>query len=130
MDGVQNAIFTVTGDVLVTHIEALIEDVAVDNALAETKLIWNSTSYGDTDLCAVLDLDSAAVGTVLSITGTLSDALQSNANGLMPAMALKGLECKGGGTIDILCGADRGTGGATVSFIVWYLPLSNDGAIA
>lgn len=129
LDSVQNAIFDVTGDVLVTHIEGLIEDGAVDNETVNTKLIWNSTTYGDTDICANLDLDSAAVGTKLGITGTFTDALQSDANG---ALKLQDpITLKGGGTIDILSGADGGgDNSATVSFIIYYKKMSSDGAIS
>lgn len=129
LDSVQNAIFDVTGDVLITHIEGLIEDGAVDNEAVNTKLIWNSTTYGDTDICANLDLDSAAVGTKLGITGTFTDALQSDANG---ALKLQDpITLKGGGTIDILTGADGGgDNSATVSFVIYYKKMSSDGAIS
>jgi hypothetical protein len=129
LDSVQNSIFDVTGDVLVTHIEGLIEDGAVDTETVNTKLIWSSTSYGDTDICGNLDLTAAAVGTKLGITGTFTDALQADANG---ALKLQDpITLKGGGTIDILSGADGGgDNSATVSFIIYYKKMSSDGAIS
>jgi hypothetical protein len=129
LDNVQNSIFDITGDVLVTHIEGLIEDGAVDTETVNTKLIWSSTSYGDTDICANLDLTAAAVGTKLGITGTFTDALQADANG---ALKLQDpITLKGGGTIDILSGADGGGDhSATVSFIIYYKKMSSDGAIS
>lgn len=128
LDSVQNAIFDITGDVEITYIEGLIEDGAVDNEAVNTKLIWNSTTYGDTDICANLDLDSASVGTKLGITGTFTDALQSDANGALKLQSP--ITLKGGGTIDILTGADGGgDNNATVSFLIFYKKLSSDGAI-
>jgi hypothetical protein len=129
LDSVQNAIFDITGDVVITYIEGLIEDGAVDNEAVNTKLIFNSTSYGDTDICANADLDSASVGTKLGITGTFTDALQSDANG---ALKLQDpVTLKGGGTIDILTGADGGgDNSATVSFIIYYKKISSNGAVS
>lgn len=127
-DSSQNALFDVTGDVLVLGLKGEVADGAVDTETVNTKFIFNSTTYGDTDLCAVTDLSAAAVGTVLGITGTFTDALVANANGAMKAM--DPVELYNGGTIDILSSADGGgDNSATASFEIWYLPLSATGAI-
>lgn len=129
LDGVQNAIFTVAGGrVEITHIEGEICDGAVDAESADTKFIYNPTvGATDTDMCAVGALDAAPVGTIFSITGTLSDALQFGPS-ITPAMAKSVVIAEG--TIDIQSEADNAQdNSATVSFEIWYKPLDSGASI-
>jgi hypothetical protein len=129
LDGVQNAIFTIAGGrVEITHIEGEICDGAVDNESADTQFIYNPTvGATDTNMCAVGALDAAPVGTIFSITGTLSDALQFGPS-ITPMMAKSLVLAEG--TIDIKSEGDNdGTNSATVSFEIWYKPLDSGATV-
>jgi hypothetical protein len=129
LDGVQNAIFTIAGGrVEITHIEGEICDGAVDNESADTQFIYNPTvGVTDTNMCAVGALDAAPVGTIFSITGTLSDALQFGPS-ITPMMAKSLVLAEG--TIDIKSEGDNdGTNSATVSFEIWYKPLDSGATV-
>jgi hypothetical protein len=123
LDGVQNAIFTIAGGrVEITHIEGEVCDGAVDSESADVKFIYNPTvGATDTDMCAVGILDAAPVGTIFSITGTASEALQFGPS-IVPSMAKSVVLAEG--TIDIKSEADNAqTNDATASFEIWYKPL-------
>lgn len=128
LDGVQNALFTISGGrVMITSITLEVCDAAVDSETANTKLIFNPTVGTDTDMCAVADLNGAIVGTICGITGTVADALQVG-KGIIPMMG-KYLQLAEG-TIDIKSSSDNANGGATVSAIVTYIPLDTGATIA
>ena len=128
LDGVQNSIFTISGGrVEITHIEGEVCDGAVDDADADTKFIYSPTTGSDSDMCAVGVLDAAPVGTIFSITGTPTDALQFD-TGMVPMMAKSLVLAEG--TIDILSETDSGSSNAaTASFEIWYKPLDSGAAI-
>lgn len=120
----QAALFTVPGRIVLLDIYGLVEDTvgAVANG---TQLVANPTVGADVDLCADLDITGIAIGTILGITGTLADALQANANGVLVYQAAPVVIPAG--TIELDCaGADGG--GGRVSWILHYLPL--DGQVA
>jgi hypothetical protein len=83
---------------------------AVANA---TKLQGLMDALAAVDLCATLDLNGATVGTILNITGTLANAMTSNANGVAigqvtPIHMTGGLQS---GSINLNCaGSDGGLG--------------------
>lgn len=130
LDNVQNALFTISGGkVLITSIVLEVSGAAVDASTGNTKLVYNPTVGTDTDMCAVADLNAAIVGTIMSITGTLTDALQFAAGGgLVGKQAVDLVLAEG--TIDILSAADVGTGGALVSAEISYIPLDSGASIA
>lgn len=129
-DGTTTALFTVSGGrVLITHIELEVSGAAVDNTTSNTKLTMNPTVGTDRDICANLDVDSDELGSVYSITGVASDALQGGSGGGTVGMTNKGVVAPEG-TIDLVSAADAGTGGALVGAEVWYIPLDAGASIA
>lgn len=117
------SLFTITGGrVLLANIIGEVTTVVQtqgDNA----KLVFNPTESGaSTDICAVLNITAAAVGTLFSITGTLATALQS---GLWLTAAMATPLILSEGTIDFSCSASN-TG--NVKWDIYYLPL-DDGAV-
>lgn len=68
-------LFTVKGRIkLLTIVWEVTTDI--QSQTNNTKLIAK-TSNGNTDLCSTLDIDGNSSGTIYTITGTLSDSLQS-----------------------------------------------------
>lgn len=117
------AIFTVTGTVLVTQILGEVTTV-LETAANAVKLQANPTATGSSvDLCATLDVNAKPLATLFGITGTLADAM------------LSGLAIKGqadpvivqAGTIDLACADDSTTGSAKWS--CWYVPLTEDATV-
>jgi hypothetical protein len=124
--GAQIALFNVyNGPILLTHIRVTTSVAAMDATNNLTQLIANPTVGGDAPLCATLDVVSAALGAVFSITGTVGDAM----TGLLPG---GGAMCQDRpiivptGTIDIDGSADSGVGGALGAVEIWYLPLADN----
>jgi hypothetical protein len=89
---------------------------AVANA---TKLQALMDALTAVDLCATLDINAAAVGSIMSITGTLANAMALNANGVIIGQA-GSILLSGGqstGIIRVNCaGSDGGTGK-----VAWYI---------
>lgn len=129
LDGVQNAMFTISGGkVLITNIVLEVCDAQVDVGANATKIIFNPTVGSDSDLTGPAgDLNAAPVGTIIGMTGTVADDIQFD-TGLVPEMA-KGFVLAEG-TIDLLSAADGGVGGATISAEVWYIPVDAGAFIA
>jgi len=122
-DGTTTSIFTIAGGlVAITSITLLVEAAAVDATNSNVKLSANPTTGTTVDICANLDVISDEEGTVYSITGTLSDALAGTAAGAVAAQAKPVIAQTG--TIDLVSSADAGTGGATVSCVCCYIPLT------
>lgn len=129
-DGTTTALFTVaTGRVLVTHLEGEVTAAAIDAGASNTKLVMNPTVGTDRDLCAVLDINGDELGTIYTITGVASDALQGGSGGGSPGMTIRGVVCPEG-TIDLSSAADVGTGGALGKFELWYIPLDDGATVA
>jgi len=74
------AYFTVTGRIKLIAIIGEVTTV-VETQACNTKLVANPTVGADVDLCAVLSITAAAVGTQFSITGTLANAMVKTASG-------------------------------------------------
>lgn len=117
----QEALFTITGTVLLVAIEGEVTTVIQTQANA-TKLVANPTVGSDTDLCATLDITAAAVGSHFYITGTLASAMVKAANGAHIAQA-GGLVLTAG-SLDLNCAASN-TGG--VKWAALFIPLTADG---
>lgn len=102
--GVQGVLFTVLGRVLIT---AIIGEVttAIENQANATRLIAHPTVGADVNLCATLDIDDHAVGTMYNITGTLTDALVATVSGAMIGQAA--VVVIADGTIDLECAASN-----------------------
>lgn len=129
LDGSQNALFTISGGrILLININCEVNDAAVDNTASNTKLVSNPTVGTDKDLCAVLDIDSDEAGTIYSITGIPGDALTGGNGGGANCMSQSVIIPEG--TIDVSTSADAGTGGATLSAELWYIPLDSGASVA
>lgn len=113
----QSALFTVTGRI---KLIAIIGEVttAIQNQANNTKLVSNPTVGADVDLCAVTSIANAAVGTQLSITGTLANGLVVTPSGALVFQAAPLLIMPG--TIDLSCAASN-TG--AVKWKILYQPI-------
>ena len=118
----QTAYFTVTGKVLISDIVGEVSTV-IEAGTNNLKLISNPTVGADVDLCAVVDIDADAVGTMYHITGTLADAMVATTSGAFSSQTLPIVLSSG--TIDLYCSASK-TG--QTKWVLYYLPLSS-GAI-
>jgi hypothetical protein len=113
----QTPYFTVTGRVLITQIVGEVT-TQIQGQTTNIKLISNPTVGADVDLCAVLDTNANAVGTLYNITGTLADAMIATTSGAYGAQA--GLIMLSDGSIDLDAGAS--STGAT-KWTLHYIPL-------
>jgi hypothetical protein len=89
-----------------------------------TLLKINPTVGADVDLCAALDISADAVGSVYSITGTLSDALINTVSGA--AIKQANPVIVEAGVIELECAASN-TG--SVKWIVQYKPVDQGAKI-
>lgn len=116
----QTPYFTVSGGKIrildiIGEVTTIIEDAAVN-----AKLISNPTVGADVDLCAQLNLQADAVGTMYSITGVPADALIATTSG-----AFTGQEygiVVAAGTIDLYTDASKT--GATKWMVRW-IPIDS-----
>lgn len=116
------AYFTVSGGkVLVLGIYGEVTTV-IEAGTNNIKLISNPTTGADVDLCAQVDIDADAAGTMYNITGTLTDALVATTSGAFKAQA-SGVVVAAG-TIDLYASASK-TG--QTKWTVIYQPI-DDGA--
>lgn len=107
------ALFRITGGKI--RVLGIVGEVttAVQNQANNTKLKHNPSGVGaDVDICAVLDIANDAVGTLYTITGDFSDAMQ---DGLWSLETDKTMEAGGvilgPGDIELDCAASN-TGAA------------------
>lgn len=116
--------FTVTGRVLIVDIIGEVT-TAIGAGANNMKLIVNPTVGADVDLCAVLDIDGDAVGTMYHITGTLADALIATTSGAFESQS-QVVEVSAG-TIDISCSASK-TG--SVKWTLFYIPIDSGAKVS
>lgn len=119
----QTAYFTVTGRVLVTNI---VGEVTTEvQAQACDMDLWSNPSVGaDVALCAVVDINADAVGTLYTLTGTLADAMIATTSGAVKSQANPILVTAG--TIDLKTSA---TNTGATKWIITYVPLDPGSAI-
>ena len=113
----QAALFTVSGRVLVTNIIGEVTTV-IQTQANNTKLIANPSVGADVDICANLDISADSVGTIYTITGTLTDAMVATTSGAVQGQLATILVA--GGTIDLNCAASN-TG--SVKWTIHYIPV-------
>jgi len=116
----QTPYFTVVGGKvrildIVGEVTTIIQDAAVN-----VKLVSNPTVGADVDMCAQVNIQADAIGTMLHITGTPADAMIETVSGCFTAQASEIVVAAG--TIDLY--ADASVTGATKWTIVW-LPLDS-----
>jgi len=106
--------FTVTGKVKIINIIGEVTTVIQAQANA-IKLISNPTVGADVDLCATVESNAAAVGSLFTITGTLANAMIKTVSGAVPSQATPVIVTAG--TIDLSTAATNT--GATKWTVVW-----------
>ncbi len=110
--------FTVTGRVLITQIVGEVT-IVFDGTENSIKLIANPTVGADVDLCTALVATSDTLGTIYTITGTLSDAMVATVSGAVISQANSILVAAG--TIDLDTTATDTTGSS--KWVLHYIPL-------
>lgn len=110
----KTAYFTVTGKVKVLEIIGEVT-TAVQAQANAIKLVSTPTVGAAVDLCATVDSNAAAVGTLLTITGTLANAMIATVSGAVPYQASPVVVTAG--TIDLNTAATNT--GATKWIIRW-----------
>lgn len=114
----QTPYFTVTGGrVLIHHIAGEVTTVLQAGA-NNLKLVSNPTVGADVDLCAQVDTDADAVGTIYTITGTLADAMIATTSGAVKAQVSPIIVAAG--SIDLYASASK-TG--QTKWVLQYSPL-------
>ena len=106
--------FTVTGKVKIYQIIGEVTTVVQAQANA-IKLISNPTVGADVDLCATVESNAAAVGSLLTITGTLANAMIKTVSAAVPSQASPVVVTAG--TIDLSTAATNT--GATKWTVIW-----------
>lgn len=124
------AIFTVSGGrILLLNLSFEVTEAAIDNTTSNAKVISKPTVGTAKDLCANLDIDSDEEGTIYSITGTPTDALQGGSGGGANSMA-NGIIIPEG-SIALATSADAASsGGAEGIAEMWYIPLDSGASVA
>ena len=97
---------------------------AIQAGANNMKILSNPTTGADVDLCAVLDIDADAVGTMYSISGTLSDALKATTSGAFEGQSTP--ICVAPGDIELSCSASK-TG--SVKWTLFYAPIDSDAKV-
>lgn len=106
--------FTCTGKVKIFNIIGEVTTVVQAQANA-IKLISNPTVGADVDLCATVESNAAAVGSLFTITGTLANAMIKTVSGAVPTQASPVIVTAG--TIDFSTAATNT--GATKWTVIW-----------
>lgn len=124
-ESTDEALFTIAGGrVMITSIIGEVTTV-IQTQANNTKLKFNPSATGaDVDLCAVLDITAAAVGTLFGITGDFSDAMVAQVLCLETDSLLERPIVLSEGAIEIDCAA---TNTGSVSWTLTYIPI-DDGA--
>jgi hypothetical protein len=100
---------------------------AIQNQTCNLKLKFNPTATGaDTDICANLDIDNDAVGTLYGITGDFSDAMLPGLLALEAPSLLSRPILLSEGAIEIETGA---TNTGSVAWSVVYVPFDTGASI-
>jgi hypothetical protein len=122
--GVAAPIFTVNGGKCMVEIIGEVTTI-LGAGLNNMKLIANPTVGADVDLCAVLDVDTDAVGTFYHLTGTLADALVATTSGASESQVTGIIVTPG--TINLSCSASR-TG--QIKWTLFYIPIDAGATIS
>lgn len=111
-------LFTVAGGrVLVTMILGEVTTL-IETKTITFKLQSNPTTGTTNDMCANLDISALEAGTLLSITGTVGDAMIAGSSGAVKGQAAPIVAAIG--AIEAAVGATH-TG--SIKWSLWYMPL-------
>ena len=114
------SLFTVSGTVIIKHILGKVTTI-IQNQANATLLKVNPTVGADVDLCAALDIDNDAVGTMYSVTGDFSDAMVEVTSGAIEGEASLQSFIVTDGVIEMECAASN-TG--AIQWTIVYQPLT------
>jgi len=115
--GGASPIFQVSGGKCMVEIIGEV-DTIIQSGENNMKLTANPSVGADVDLCAQLDIDTDAVGTIYHLTGTLTDALVAATSGASESQVSGIIVAPG--TIDLYCSGSK-TG--KVKWSLFYIPL-------
>lgn len=122
----QTPYFTVTGRVLVTQI---VGEVTTEVQAQACNLdLWSNPSVGsDSALCAVLDINADAVGTIYAIDGVAANAMIATIGPVFPGTMIpaQGILIPAG-TIDLKTSA---TNTGATKWTLHYIPLDNGSTV-
>lgn len=94
---------------------------AIQNQTTNIKLLIDPTEpAADTDICAILDIDNDAAGTVYTITGTFANNMVATTNGVVAGLATEFIVPAG--MIELNSSASS-TG--TITWYIRYIPLGS-----
>ena len=117
----QTAYFTVTGRILLTQIVGEVT-VVIETQETILNLIANPTVGADVPLCTGVDMTADAVGTLYTITGDVSDAIQVTTSGAVDADAnFEKPIVVAAGTIDL--NSDNDSSSGETKWTLHYIPL-------
>lgn len=121
-------VFTFAGTIEIMAIWGRITTV-IENVTTNVKLSVTNDALAAYDICANVDIDNDAVGSLLSITGTAANAMVSTANGVLaPTQASRIIAtCTTSGAISATYG------NASTGAILWQMlwrPLSSGASVA
>lgn len=124
--GTDLSLFTISGGRVALMLILGEVTVAIQNQANATLLKLNPTATGaDQDLCASLDIDNDAVGTIYTISGVVGDALRDDlliaAGGLRAAPLILSE-----GILELECAASN-TG--SIQWTLFYLPIDTGAVI-
>lgn len=126
--GADDALFTITGGRIL--LLGLIGEVtvAIANSASASLVKHNGTATGATqDMCAALDIDNDAVGTLYTISGVVGDALRDDLLiGLNSLLGAGGMILKEG-DIELEC---VGSIAGEIKWQIHYLPLDLGATVA
>ncbi len=121
-------LFDLTGEVEIQSIVGVVTTATEDSACTYKFDFYDGTT--ETDLCTATSVQNKAIGTNLSITGTVANALVVTAGNVSAGQAGKLVLSDGGDTGN---GKIRGVSDAAITgvitFIVKYKKLSSDGLL-
>ena len=119
----QDAYFNVSGRIIITsvvgEVTTIIEGVAVS-----IKLVANPTVGADVDLCTAVVINGDAVGTIYTITGSLSDAMVATTSAAASSQTVGVLVTDG--TIDLY--TDINATGQT-KWSIHYIPVDKNSEV-
>jgi len=119
----QTPYFTVTGRVLVTQIVGEVTTIIQDQECSID--LWSNPTVGaDVALCTATEIKTDAVGTLYTITGTLTDALIATTSGAVTSQANAILVTDG--SIDLKTSA---TNTGATKWTIHYVPLDSGSTI-
>lgn len=119
----QTPYFTVTGKIRLLDIIGEVTTVVQAQANA-IKLVANPTVGADVDMCATVESNAAAVGSIFTITGTLASAMVKTVSGAGVAQAAPLIIAAG--SIDLSTAA---TNTGATKWIVRYVPIDPGAAV-